>query len=262
MSSSSVNSSAHSRLTRDTHDTRPSTGSLAFRSTKHTVRNDAYGERILSESHILYLTHDRQNEGRTCPPSHFYYPHNPPLDEYLKLSLKNTKKELRTKYDQMKSSNNSSDFLFKQQNEQLLTKRRELKQLLHNFYLNNNPTPDAKKKMESYKPPFSSSGKRDFQKTPRLDRDRKNIPHFFKSEQDWYFGIGSRQTCMSFEQLPNLMHDSIISVNNRVASPSTNSLGSIESRNSNRLQSSSRGLGGGQLGQGLRLSPILMSRKH
>jgi len=259
---SSVNSSAQSRLTRDTHDTRPSTGSLAFRSTKHTVRNDAYGERILSESHILYLTHDRQNEGRTSPPSHFYYPYYPPLDEYLKLSLKNTKKELKTKYDQMKSSNNSSDFLFKQQNEQLLTKRRELKQLLHNFYLNNNPTPDAKKKFESYKPPFSSSGKRDFQKTSRLDRDRKNIPHFFKSEQDWNFGIGSRQTSMSFEQLPNLMHDSIISVNNRVASPSTNSLGSLESRNSNRLQSSLRGLGGGQLGQGLRLSPILMSRKH
>ena len=250
--SSSVNS-AHSRLTRDT----PS-----FRSTKHTIRNDAYGERILSDSNILYLTHDRQNEGRTSPPSHWYHNHCPPLDEYLKLSLKQTKKELKMKYDQMKSSNKSSDFLFKQQNEQLLMKAKELKQLLHNYYLDN-PTPDSKKKkMESYKPPFSSSGKRDFQITPRLDRDRKNIPHFFKSEQDWSFGVGSRQTSMSFEQLPNLMHDSIISVNSRVASPSTNSLGSLESRNSNRLQSSSRGLGGGQLGQGLRLSPILMSRKH
>lgn len=238
--------------TRDT--ARPSTGStnrseFSFRLPKHTRRNNdnGYGERILSESNSLFLTHDRQNYGRSSPPPNMYQIHTPPIDEYLKHSLKNARKELRTKFDKMKSSN-GSHFLFKQQNEQLITKTNDLKKLLHNYNINN-PNTEAKKKL-GY--PFSSSEKLEFQKNSRIDSDRKNIPHFFKSDQDWDFGSGSRTTSMSFEHFPNLMQESIINVNSRVSSPSTNS---IESRR--------RGLGGGQLGLGLiKKSPISLSRKH
>jgi len=169
--------------------------------------------------------------------------------------LRNTKKELKIKYDQMKSSSSSSsDFLFKKQNEQLLMKAKELKQLLNNYYINN-PSPEDKKKLKPYKPPFSSSGKREFQKIPKLDKERSDIPNFYKSDQDWIFGNNTRSTSMSFEQLPNLMHDSIVNVNSRLNSPSTNSRSGLESRNG--FESSKRGLGGGQLGNGIRLSPIM-----